>query len=345
MRGPSSSLASSARRHRGLALLISLVVLGGCSGSNGDAGEPVDGDRRETITIDHRFGETEVPAEPVRIVAVGATDADTLVALGVTPVGAVPEPDGADGELFAWIDGRPEVAGTEPLTLDSSYRVDPEEVRLLEPDLILAVNLYTDAEAQYEDLSAIAPTVASSVDPSTMSWADHAVEVGTAIGRERDARALVADVEGQIEAVAAENPQFAGKTLSFGGVFDSTGATMVFGEGDFSRVFLAQLGFTVPPAQLAELPALAAEGEDQAPVSLERLELLDGDVLVLAFFGDGLEEELTGRDLFQQIPAVAEGRFVSASVDVVSALRLPSVMSIPFVLDELVPQVRAVVPT
>ena len=39
------------------------------------------------MTIEHAFGTTEVPSAPERIVTVGLTEQDSVLALGMTPVG------------------------------------------------------------------------------------------------------------------------------------------------------------------------------------------------------------------------------------------------------------------
>ena len=39
------------------------------------------------VTVEHALGTTTVEAEPTRVVTVGVTEQDTVLALGVTPVG------------------------------------------------------------------------------------------------------------------------------------------------------------------------------------------------------------------------------------------------------------------
>ena len=38
------------------------------------------------VVVEHRYGETTVPAEPQRVVSVGLTEQDTLLQLGVVPL-------------------------------------------------------------------------------------------------------------------------------------------------------------------------------------------------------------------------------------------------------------------
>src|SRR5918999_3250454 len=39
------------------------------------------------LTVEHKFGSTEVPEAPERVVTVGYTESDAVLALGVEPVG------------------------------------------------------------------------------------------------------------------------------------------------------------------------------------------------------------------------------------------------------------------
>src|SRR5262245_17060518 len=39
------------------------------------------------VTIEHKYGKAEIPAAPQRVVTVGFSDQDALLALGVVPVG------------------------------------------------------------------------------------------------------------------------------------------------------------------------------------------------------------------------------------------------------------------
>ncbi|MFI6497775.1 hypothetical protein [Nonomuraea typhae] len=44
------------------------------------------------VTIEHKFGSTEIKAPPQRVVSVGLVEQDALLALGVVPVGTTDSP-------------------------------------------------------------------------------------------------------------------------------------------------------------------------------------------------------------------------------------------------------------
>lgn len=279
-----------------------------------------DGGGAWPVRIEHQFGTTEIPAEPERVVAVGFNDQDFVLALGVVPVGTR-EYLGYDYAARPWaaeaLDGAvlPTVGGEE---------IDLEAVAALEPDLIVGIYSFID-EATYQLLSAIAPTVAQTDEfkPGGTPWQEQTLLTGRALGREDQAAALVDDLEAQFAAVREENPDFEGRTLAvdYGGVGGS--AHYIFEEQDLRNRFFLDLGFTAP----------AETGE----VSQERLDLLDQDVLVGAGY---TRTEITADPLFTSLDVVAEDRTVYLGTydnDVTGALGFGSPLSLPYLLDLVVP--------
>ncbi|MGH3669218.1 MAG: hypothetical protein ACRDSH_01080 [Pseudonocardiaceae bacterium] len=81
----------------------------------------------------------------------------------------------------------------------------------------------------------------------------------------------------------------------------------------------------------------ALPGDQGARISLEQLGILDADILIIAYQNDDLRSSLERSPVFQTVPSVGNGHYIALSADAISALRLPSVLSVPYGLDELEP--------
>ena len=308
------------------ALLAALLLLAGCGGDEpGD--EPQDA--AETVAIEHKFGTTEAPADPDRVVAVGFNDQDFALALGVHPVGARQFQAGIDIRGRPWaraaLEGeQPELIGAEELNF--------EQIAALRPDLIVGVySGMTDRD--YDLLSGIAPTVAQSEEFADygVPWQEQARVTGQALGREAEADAVIADVESAVARERERYPEFDGQRLVLAA---GPGEYYVYGPQDLRTRFFASLGFETPPA--VERHA----GEDfGAPVSAEQLDLLDQDVLVIYGEREALEDDAA----FASLDVVREGRVIYLDVDgdFANALGFSSPLSIPFALDIAAPRLAA----
>ena len=100
------------------------------SGTSGDAAFPV--------TVPHKFGETTVTEEPLRVVSVGVTEQDILLQLGVVPV-AVTEWYG-EKPFATWPWAEDLLGDAEPEVLSTSDGFELERIAALQPDLIIGTN-------------------------------------------------------------------------------------------------------------------------------------------------------------------------------------------------------------
>jgi iron complex transport system substrate-binding protein len=114
-------------------------------------------------TVSHKFGETVVPARPKRVVSLGYTDQDAILAFGVVPV-AVRHAFGPEEDaIFPWADA---AAGEARPVILPRRGIDFEQIAALQPDLIMAVTAGLDQQ-EYDTLSRIAPTVAQPAEVRT----------------------------------------------------------------------------------------------------------------------------------------------------------------------------------
>jgi len=327
-----------------IAVLTLVPLLAGCGDDGGDA---VPSSQTETepavdagpaadafpVTVEHAFGTTDVRAAPERVVTVGLTEQDAVLALGTVPVG-VTEWYG-EQPYATWPWAQDELGDGEPEVLSQVDGLQYERIAALEPDLVLGLNAGLTAES-YERLSAIAPTIAHAAGEEGYfsPWDQQTLAIGRAMGRQDEAQALVDDVKQQFADAAEAHPEFTDTSAIFlqGGF--SEGEAIAYQEG-LSTQFLTDLGFTIP----SELDGFVEDAEgSQAFVPLEQLSVLDaGDVLVWATETDADRPELEQEPLYRNLEAVQKGRLVFTDGLTAGAIYFTSVLSLPYVLEELVP--------
>jgi iron-siderophore transport system substrate-binding protein len=315
---------------------LAVAVLAGCSsGSDGGGGAPA-GSAAESafpVAVEHAYGTTEIAEQPQRVVSLGYTEQDAILAFGVVPVAVRHAFGPVDDVFFPWAD---EAAGDADPEVLPRAEVDPEQVAALQPDLIMAVTAGL-TEEEYDTLSAIAPTVVQPAEFIAFGtpWQEQTRITGRALGQPDRAEQLIAEVEGQIEDAAAEHPELAGRTVTLSG--PAYGGEYPFHTSDDTRTrFFLDLGMTVDPALDA-----AAQSEFYGTVSREEARRLDADVLV---FQVGSAEEragIEGDPVLAGLATVTEGRAVFIGGDDYAALQFASALSLPHLLDGVTPQLSA----
>jgi iron complex transport system substrate-binding protein len=288
------------------------------------------------VTVEHALGATVVETEPERVVTVGVTEQDTVLAVGVTPVGVT---EWYGEQPFAtWPWAQDELGDAEPEVLRTTDGLEYERIAALDPDLIIGTNAGLDAEA-FEKLTAIAPTIAHPEGaPLYFSpWDDQARLIGQALGRSDEMDAVIADIDARFAEAAAAHPEFADTSVVFLQNAFYDGAAIAYQEG-LSTEFLTDLGFTVP----AEIDEFATEG--QAYIPMEQLGVLDAaDVLLWATEAPEDRAALEEESLYNALEAVQDGRLVFTDGVTAGAIYFTSPLSLPFVLDQLVPALASTI--
>jgi iron complex transport system substrate-binding protein len=287
------------------------------------------------VTIEHKYGETVITEEPQRIVTVGLVEQDALLALGVVPVATTEWFGEYPGSIWPWAQ---EALGdvAPPESVGTSAEVNIEAILDQDPDLVLA--LYSGlTEEQYDTLSAQVPTVAQPADlvDYGIGWEELTITVGRAVGKQAEAEALVADVEAQFAAAQEEHPEFVGASAVVATPYEGV---WVYGPEDARGRFLTALGFELPP----DLVEVTGE-EFGGTLSPERADLLDLDVVVWL---DAEAVEDYGGPVYETFAVHTEAREVfldSFSDPLGGATSFVTVLSIPYLLDGLVPKLAAAV--
>lgn len=280
-------------------------------------------------TFPHMFGETTVPATPERVVSLGYSLHDDLLALGVVPVGLRHWFGDHPRGVWPWAEAA--LGDADPVVLRGE--VSLEQVAALAPDLILAMSSGITA-AEYAVLSQIAPTIASQAEYGDFStpWDVLALTVGQATGREDLAREKIDALEARFADIRAANPDWEGRTAV--AAYTWANAPAAFRSSDSRAAFLTRLGFQIPQV-VDDAPG---GGSFYAEFSPEDLSPLDADLVVwVAAHPD--PGPLRDLPLRRNLKAHAEGREVYADPMLAAALSHSTLLSLPQVLDRLVPEI------
>ena len=223
--------------------------------------------------VRHAAGETEVRADPQRIVVLSGDQLDTLCALGLqSRVVAAALPDGSDSQpsyLGKVIHDVPGV-GTRSAP-------DIEGIKAATPDLILGSEALTPED--FGELSAIAPTVFTG--PPGAAWQDNMRTVGAATGRLDAANAMIDGFERAADKIGADNDatHFQASVVQF------TDTTMrVYGPDNFPGSVLAAVGVDRPAAQrFTDKPYVEIGITDTDLGNSPDFSAADGDIVYISF--------------------------------------------------------------
>jgi iron complex transport system substrate-binding protein len=327
---------------RPLALLVALPLLAltGCSGNDAKdvAATPQTGTEAGAfpVTIKNKYGDTVIKQAPQRIVLVGLVEQDALLALGVTPVATTEWFGDKPGALFPW--AKAKLGGNAvPQVLSDKDGIQFEKVAALQPDLI--IGLYAGITADdYKKLTAIAPTVAQlpGAPDYGVGWQDVTRTVGKAVGKPKEADDLVKGVEDRFAKVREAHPEFKGKTALMASPYEGY---FIYGSQDPRSRLLTDLGFSLP----AGLDKVIGD-KFGANISAEKVALLNVGALVW-FPEKGGTAKLKADPLLKNLPVTTQGRgiFIEENYDddLYGATSFVSILSLPTVLDQLVPKLAA----
>lgn len=296
------------QRHRfGVSLVwlltLAIFVLVGCGGGSraGQAGAkqaanetPKVEEQPKERVVKHFRGETKVPANPQRIVVLDTGELDSMVALGIKPVGAVTVYQ--DGEFPAYLadklDGVKKVGTiTQP---------NLEAIAALKPDLILSSDLRH--KAIYEQLSQIAPTVFT--ESVGVTWKENFRLHAEAVNRAAEAEKIM----------AAYDKRIADFRAKMGDRLPKTTVSIIRGLSDHVRIYM-NASFIGTVIKDAGLPRPPAQNKDvfMEKATEERIPDLDAEVMFVTQFRgadgkDTLVSTLQKHPLWSQLNVVKKNQ-------------------------------------
>ncbi len=283
----------------GLVFLMFVLVcamLGACGGGTGSAGG-------ESVTvIDMKGREITLPAKVERVVALSAADCEIIYALGAGDLLV------GRGEYCNW----PAEALDVP-AVESGMQTNVEEIVALRPDVVFLSTMNQTLETVQKIEAAGIVTVACEAASIEDTYTAITL-IGGSLGKSAEAAAVIGDMKAGFEEAAAAAqalPSSAGKTVYFE-VSPLEYGLWAAGGGTFMDEIAAMLG----------LENIFADVDGWAEVSAEQVLSRDPDYIITTamYYGesDTPVEEILGRDGWQSIAAVQNGRVLQVDADAIT---------------------------
>lgn len=284
--------------------------------------------------VEHALGRTEIRSEPQRLVTIGYGDEASFLALGRKPVAIVYSGMFPSG-MTPWCERC--FGADKPEFLDGST-IDFEVVASLKPDLIIGTFSGLDA-ISYGRLSSIAPTIAYRSGPWRAGWREQMEIAGAVLGMDERARKLIADTEGLLRTYGERYPVLKGRSFTFGSFFAGGSGIVVYLPGETRVEWMIEIGMR--PSDGVQRLAIANAGRVSASVSLENLESVTTDLLVM-WYEPGARSALEKHLLFQRFEPVRRGNyFVLDEPAEIWAASWPNVLAIPHTFPGFLPRMEA----
>ena len=297
------------------------------------------------VVMKHAYGETIVKEKPQRIVTLNWNNADSILALGLVPVGTSKMNWGSvtSKGLLPWTEAKFKELGVDnPNVFNDLDGYDYEAIAGTDPDIIIAPYSGMD-EKEYKRLSEIAPTVPFKDVAWKTTWRDQLLEASEAVGMKDEGEKLVEETEKFIKDNVAKYPNLSGKSAALCYI-DAADLSKfsVYRTIDPRAGYLVDMGFTFPEKVEAQ-----ANDKDSFYVQISSelaVETLSDLDIIITYGDDKTLDAIKNDAIFSKIPAVKEGRVVvlDNSGDLSAACN-PSVLSIKAELVNYLDAINAVV--
>lgn len=278
----------------------------------------------------HAFGAAELQKPATRVVSLGYTTHDTLLALDVVPLALRYWYGDAPFGVWPWAADR--LRGAEPIVLTGESGI--ETIAALQPDLIIGIGSGI-SQAEYDLLSQLAPVLMHAADAPIygMGWDDQSRLIARATGKDAEAETLISQTQARFDAVRARHPDWQGKTAT--AAYHFNGETGVYLVNDGRSRFLTSIGFKLTPGVLAQ-----PSGDFYMPISPENLTELETDVL-LWLSTTPSDADLAALPMRRLLGSHKAGREVFVAGLPSAALSFGSILSLPWALDQLESEIAA----
>lgn len=220
--------------------------------------------------IKHELGETCIPRNPQRIIVTDQVSLESVLALGLKPIGA-PDPTYVDSKASFL---KSKMAGITYLGKEEQLNL--ETILKLHPDLI--IGLHGINSQNYQLLSQIAPTI--KFEHIHYKWQESFRQIAQSLGKAKEAKNLLAQYAQRLKNLrGALSGQLNKLKVSVSRFHGGVQLPEFRSQYSFPGSVLQEIGLSLPEAQLE----LVKNPVDTLVIlNLESINLLEADILFVA---------------------------------------------------------------
>jgi len=272
------------------------------------------------IVANGKVGITTIPDRPERVIVLDTGELDNMLALGVKPIGIAHPAEAAIAPDY--------LDAGDAVDLGPYDALDLEQIKNLEPDLIIGSSLRIDDDGLKKKLQEIAPTVLSP-RPGVL-WKEDFLLFAAAVGEKAKAQSLLDAYEKRAAEIGEKVVEAnGGKAPTISMLRFMAGRIRLYANDSFIGIILADAG--LPRTETEDVDELAVE------ISAEEITRAEGDWLLWGTYGDAAATEqaaVVDGPLWGQVKAVADDGVVKQVSDETWYLGL-GVEGAQLVLDDL----------
>ncbi|MCI4135969.1 ABC transporter substrate-binding protein [Bacillus vallismortis] len=311
-----------------LTVLLLFVLTAACSSSGNQYS------KGHNVAVTHDLGKTNVPEHPKRVVVLELGFIDTLLDLGITPVGV------ADDNKAKQLINEEVLKNIEGYTsVGTRSQPSMEKIASLKPDLIIADT--TRHKKIYDQLKKIAPTIAlDNVNADYQDTIDVSLTIAKAVGKEKEMEKKLTVHEEKLNETKREISAKGETVLLIGNTNDTIKAR---DENFFTSRLLTQVGYQYAISTSDNNESSNGGDSVNMKMTLEQLLKTDPDVIILMtgktddIDADG-KRPIEKNVLWKKLKAVKNGHVYHVDRAVWSLRR--SVDGADAILDELQHEMR-----
>ncbi|WP_343949601.1 iron-siderophore ABC transporter substrate-binding protein [Nonomuraea longicatena] len=245
--------------------------------------------------IKHAMGETKIPTQPKRVVALDQSFVDAVLTLETQVIGYT-NYRGITDKLPDYLGTVAQTYGKDAVSVGTLEAPSLEKITALKPDLIVSAKVRHGA--LYDKLARIAPTVFS--ETTGAIWKDNVRLVGQALGKEDLADTTLKKFEERAGKIGAAIKEKEGKMPTIAPLrFAGEPEVRLYVENSYSGVVLKDVGFPRPEGQPTD------PKEIMVPISQERITDLDADHIFVSTYQDpsatGAKDKFTSNPLWEKL--------------------------------------------